>query len=70
MVRVTPTDGPLRRVGLAPLVRPTRNEAEVTLLPPYGDPEVSLTGELGTYLLVGGVAALGYVLFRRRREAD
>lgn len=50
----------LRRIGLAPLVRPTRNQAEVELLPPYGDPEVSLIGELGTYLVVGAVAALVY----------
>lgn len=69
-MRATPTEGPLRRVGLAPLVRPTRNEAEVALLPPYGDPEVSLTGELGTYLLLGGVAALGYTLVNRRDRDD
>lgn len=69
-MRATSTNGPLRRVGLAPLVRPTRNEAEVALLPPYGDPEVSLTGELGTYLLLGAAATVGYALLRRRRDAD
>lgn len=55
----------LRRVGLAPLVRPTRSQAEVDLLPPYGDPEVSLAGELGTYLVVGAAAALTYAALRR-----
>jgi hypothetical protein len=56
----------LRRAGVAPLVRPTRNQAEVELLPPYGDPEVSLAGELGTYLVVGAAAALAYTVWRRR----
>lgn len=55
---------PLRRFGVAPLVRPTRNQAEVELLPPYGDPEVTLVGELGTYLVVGAVIALLYRRFR------
>lgn len=41
---------------LRPLVRPTRNQAEVDLLPPYGDPEVHLLGELGTYFVVGAAA--------------
>lgn len=50
----------LRRVGLGPLVRPTRNQAEVDFLPPYGDPEVSLGGELATYAVVGAAAALVY----------
>lgn len=36
-----------------PLVRPTYNQFEVTLLPPYGDPEVSLLGEFGTYVAAG-----------------
>lgn len=58
--------GALRRAGLAPLVRPTRSQAEVELLPPYGDPEVSLAGELGTYLVVGAVGALAYAAWRRR----
>lgn len=32
-----------------PLVRPTYNQFEVALLPPYGDPEVHIPGEVGTY---------------------
>jgi hypothetical protein len=36
-----------------PLVRPTYNQLEVTLLPPYGDPEVHIPGEIGTYLAAG-----------------
>lgn len=61
----SPPKETLRRVGLAPLVRPTRNQAEVELLPPYGDPEVTLVGELGTYLVVGAVVAFVYRLIRR-----
>lgn len=34
-----------------PLVRPTYNQFEVTLLPPYGDPEVYIPTEVGTYIL-------------------
>lgn len=49
-----------RHIGLGPLVRPTRNQAEVDLLPPYGDPEVTLVGELATYLAIGAAAALVY----------
>lgn len=56
----------LRRAGVAPLVRPTRSQAEIDLLPPYGDPEVSLSGELGTYLALGGAAALAYAALRRQ----
>lgn len=56
----SPPKPSLRRVGLAPLVRPTRNQAEVELLPPYGDPEVTLVGELTTYLAVGALVALAY----------
>lgn len=45
-----------------PLVRPTYNQFEVALLPPYGDPEVHVPGEVGTYivagLLVNGIAEL------------
>lgn len=62
--------GALRRVEPRPLVRPTRSQAEVEWLPPYGDPEVTLLGELATYLLVGTVAALGVALLRRRRLED
>lgn len=36
-----------------PLVRPTYNQFEVSLLPPYGDPEVHIPGEVGTYLAAG-----------------
>ncbi|WP_340098816.1 hypothetical protein [Salinibaculum salinum] len=36
-----------------PLVRPTGNQFEVDLLPPYGDPEVNLVGEAGTYVVAG-----------------
>lgn len=36
-----------------PLVRATRNQLEVDYLPPYGDPEVSIPGELFTYLTLG-----------------
>lgn len=41
----------------APLVRPTRSQPEVTFLPPYGDPEVSIPGEVATYVVLGGLAA-------------
>jgi len=36
-----------------PLVRPTYNEFEVALLPPYGDPEVHVPSEVGTYFVTG-----------------
>lgn len=36
-----------------PFVRPTYNELEVTLLPPYGDPEVHILSEVGTYVAAG-----------------
>lgn len=36
-----------------PLVRPTYDQLEVALLPPYGDPEVHLVGEFGTYVVAG-----------------
>jgi len=45
---VLEADGSVR-----PLVRPTRAQIEIDLLPPYGDPEVHLLGELATYALVG-----------------
>lgn len=38
-----------------PLVRPSYNEFEIRLLPPYGDPEVSIPGEIGTYLVLQAV---------------
>lgn len=48
-----PQDVGLSRV--TPLVRATRTQLEVDYLPPYGDPEVSLPGELVTYVVVGGL---------------
>jgi hypothetical protein len=36
--------------GARPFVRPTYNDLEVRLLPPFGDPEVHVPGEIGTYL--------------------
>jgi len=36
-----------------PLVRPTFNQLEVAFLPPYGDPEVHVPSEVGTYFLTG-----------------
>ena len=36
-----------------PLVRPTYNQLEVAVLPPYGDPEVHIPSEVGTYLVAG-----------------
>lgn len=43
--------------GETPLVRATRSQREVAYLPPYGDPEVSIPGEVATYVVLGGVAA-------------
>ncbi len=47
-----------------PLVRPTYNQLEVMLLPPYGDPEVNIPGEVGTYVaagvLINSIAELMY----------
>lgn len=59
------TQPTLWRSDIGPLVRPTRSQAEVDLLPPYGDPEVALVGELGTYLVLGAAAAAGYAFLRR-----
>ena len=39
-----------------PFVRPTYNQFEVTLLPPYGDPEVHIPSEVGTYVVAGLLA--------------
>lgn len=36
-----------------PFVRPTYNQLEVALLPPYGDPEVHILSEVGTYVAAG-----------------
>ena len=34
-----------------PFVRPTYSQGEITVLPPYGDPEVHVFGEIGTYVV-------------------
>lgn len=47
----------LRQTGVTPLVRATRNQLEIDYLPPYGDPEVSIPGEVATYVLVGTAMA-------------
>lgn len=44
-----------RRSGLLPPVRATHTQLEIDYLPPYGDPEVNVLGELATYLLLGGL---------------
>lgn len=36
-----------------PFVRLTYNQYEVVLLPPYGDPEVYVPSEVGTYFVTG-----------------
>jgi len=46
-----------RRSGLGPLVRATHSDLEVACLPPYGDPEVNIVGEVATYAIAGGLAA-------------
>lgn len=46
----------LRRSGVLPLVRSTRSQFEIDYLPPYGDPEVSIPGELATYTVVSCLA--------------
>jgi len=38
-----------------PLVRPSYNQFEVACLPPFGDPEVNIPGEVGTYVVAGAV---------------
>jgi len=40
-----------RLADAQPLVRPTYNQFEVAFLPPYGDPEVHVPGEVGTYFV-------------------
>lgn len=53
-----------RLTDARPLVRPTYNQLEVMLLPPYGDPEVHIPSEIGTYVaaawLVNSIAELLY----------
>lgn len=39
--------------AVRPLVRPTYNQFEVALLPPYGKPEVDQVAEFGTYVIAG-----------------
>ena len=46
------------------MVRATRNQIEIDYLPPYGDPEVSIPGEIATYALVGAAAVGGLELLR------
>ena len=48
-------DGILRRSGITPLVRSTRSQIEIDYLPPYGDPEVSIPGEITTYFVVSSL---------------
>lgn len=52
----TPVRRALRRSGVTPLVRATHTQLEVEFLPPYGDPEVHIPGEVATYLVVAGLA--------------
>lgn len=40
-----------RLADARPLVRPTYNQLEVAVLPPYGDPEVHIPSEVGTYVV-------------------
>lgn len=47
----------LRRAGVTPLVRAAHSQLEVDYLPPYGDPEVHIPGEVATYVVAGGLAA-------------
>lgn len=53
----TRLDGLLPGGDSTPLVRATRSQAEIRLLPPFGDPEVNIAGEVATYVLAGGIAA-------------
>jgi len=36
-----------------PFVRPSYSQLEVTVFPPYGDPEVHIPGEICTYIVAG-----------------
>lgn len=53
----TPVDGLIRDGAATPLIRATRSQPEVVCLPPYGDPEVSIPGEVATYVAAGCLAA-------------
>lgn len=62
-----PAERFLRRSGVLPLVRSTRNQFEIDYLPPYGDPEVSIPGELATYAAASCLAAATLELFGEER---
>ncbi len=47
----------LRQTGVSPPVRAAHSQLAVDFLPPYGDPEVNIPGEVATYLVAGGLAA-------------
>lgn len=47
------TDTYRRLEEARPLVRPAYNPLEEKYLPPYGDPEVDIPGEVWTYVVVG-----------------
>lgn len=49
-----------------PLVRPAYNQFEVVALPPWGDPEVHVPSEVGTYF----VTALFFSLFIEFFQAE
>lgn len=51
-----PPEGPPRSASVMPLVRATHHQIEIDYLPPYGDPEVSIPGEVATYFVVSGLA--------------
>lgn len=53
-----------------PLVRPTYNQFEVLFLPPYGDPEVHVPGEVGTYVVTGLLVEALAEFLRARGETD
>ncbi len=48
-----------------PFVRPTYNQLEVMVLPPYGDPEVHIPSEIGTYI---GVCVFANAVLERLIE--
>lgn len=39
-----------------PFVRPAYNQFEEKAIPPYGDPEVHIPSEIGTYVVAGILA--------------
>lgn len=66
----TVDEGVLDGTALTPLVRASHNQIEVDYLPPYGDPEVSIPGELATYAVVGGLAVAAFERLGRRHRRD